>query len=95
MADGQHSPTTFVILGGTGDLTRRLLFPALHRLMSAGRVPTDLEVVGYAVEDWTTEQFVQHLHDGVEQFTVASMPTCGRTSRRTRATCVGISRPRS
>ncbi len=60
--------STFVILGGSGDLTRRLLFPALHRLMALGRVATTLKVIGYAIEDWTTAQFVNHLREGVAQF---------------------------
>lgn len=59
---------TFVILGGSGDLTRRLLFPALHRLMALGRVPATVKVIGYAIEDWTTQQFIDHLHEGVDQF---------------------------
>ncbi len=60
--------TTIVILGASGDLTRRLLFPAIHRLLSVGRVDADVRVVGYAIDDWTNESFVQHLHDGVKDF---------------------------
>lgn len=59
---------TFVIIGASGDLTRRLLFPALHRLIATGEVSTETKLVGYAMDAWTTEEFVQHLHDGVEQF---------------------------
>ena len=59
---------TIVILGASGDLTRRLLFPAIHRLMALGRLSPETKIVGYAIEAWTTEQFVAHLRDGVEQF---------------------------
>ena len=59
---------TIVILGASGDLTKRLLFPAIHRLMAVGRLPIDTKIVGYAIDEWTTEQFVTHLREGVEQF---------------------------
>ncbi|GGJ27538.1 glucose-6-phosphate dehydrogenase [Deinococcus roseus] len=60
-------PFTLVILGATGDLTRRLLFPAVYRLFAKGRLP-DLKVVGYAMEDWSTEQFQQHLEKNMQEF---------------------------
>lgn len=59
---------TIVILGASGDLTRRLLFPAVHRLLALGRLPASTRIVGYAIDAWTTDQFVAHLRDGVEQF---------------------------
>ena len=59
---------TIVILGASGDLTRRLLFPAIHRLMALGRLPASTRIVGYAIDTWTTDQFLAHLRDGVEQF---------------------------
>ena len=62
------SDLTIVILGASGDLTRRLLFPALHRLLADHRLPANTRVVGYAIEDWTTEQFLDHLRAGVDQF---------------------------
>jgi glucose-6-phosphate 1-dehydrogenase len=59
---------TFVILGASGDLTKRLLFPALHRLMALGRVAPTTRVIGYAMDDLTTDAFVANLHDAVAQF---------------------------
>jgi Glucose-6-phosphate dehydrogenase, NAD binding domain len=44
---------TIVILGASGDLTRRLLFPAIHRLLSLGRLPAATKIVGYAIETWS------------------------------------------
>lgn len=58
---------TVVILGASGDLTRRLLMPALYRLFVLGHLEK-LSLVGYAVEDWSREQFVAHLEDGLQQF---------------------------
>jgi len=59
--------TTLVILGATGDLTRRLLMPAVYRLYAMGHLE-GLSLVGYAVEDWSREQFVAHLEESLQQF---------------------------
>lgn len=67
---------TIAILGASGDLTRRLLFPALHRLLSLGRV-SDVRLVGFAVEDWTTAEFLEHLHEGVRPLVMGSTKTSG------------------
>lgn len=61
-------PLTVVIVGVTGDLTRRLLFPALHRLVAMAQLDAAIRVVGYAIDDWTTAQMVTHLHDAVGEF---------------------------
>lgn len=58
---------TLVILGATGDLTRRLLMPALYRLHTMSHLE-GLSLVGYAVEDWSRERFVAHLEEGLRQF---------------------------
>jgi glucose-6-phosphate 1-dehydrogenase len=39
-------PATLVIFGGTGDLTRRLLVPALANLASEGLIGEDLSIIG-------------------------------------------------
>jgi glucose-6-phosphate 1-dehydrogenase len=39
-------PATLVIFGGTGDLTRRLLIPAITNLCSDGLVGDDLDIIG-------------------------------------------------
>lgn len=61
------TPTTLVILGATGDLTRRLLMPALYRLYALGLLEPP-EIVGYAVEEWTREQFVAHVKEDTPSF---------------------------
>ena len=61
------SRTTLVILGATGDLTRRLLLPALYRLHTLDLID-DLRIVGYAMETWSPERFERHVHDGLKRF---------------------------
>ena len=41
-------PTTVLILGASGDLTRRKLLPALFNLALKGRLPEGLRIVGFS-----------------------------------------------
>ena len=46
-----------VILGGTGDLTGRYLFPALAALRTRGHLSERFELVSASRDDWDEEQF--------------------------------------
>jgi glucose-6-phosphate 1-dehydrogenase len=59
---------TVVIAGASGDLTQRLLFPAIHRLVADNLLPSSTRIVGYAMDDWTTDQFAAHLRQGIERY---------------------------
>ena len=48
-------PHLFVIFGATGDLTRRKLFPAIHRMMKNDKA--NAVVLGVATSEWDDEQF--------------------------------------
>ena len=62
------TPTpSLIIIGASGDLTRRLLMPALYRLEKAGKLPP-LNIVGYALEDWSSEYFRDHIEKGLLEF---------------------------
>src|ERR1700694_1889000 len=56
---------TLVVLGASGDLAARLLFPALLSLEHRERLE-GLRVIGYARQDWTTEQFHENLRAAVD-----------------------------
>ena len=51
---------TLVVLGASGDLAARLLFPALLSLERRERLE-GLRIIGYARQEWTTEQFHENL----------------------------------
>lgn len=59
--------TTLVILGASGDLTKRLLMPALYRLHALG-LTRDLRIVGYAKEGWSREHFERHIQRALKSF---------------------------
>ena len=60
-------PTTLVIFGATGDLTRRKLLPALYHLSRGQRLPARFSIVGVARdplgEDGFRAQFRESLRD--------------------------------
>lgn len=61
-------PTSnLVILGATGDLTQRLLMPALYRLSRLGYA-RGLKITGYAIENWSRERFRDHIHKALRAF---------------------------
>jgi len=72
MADTETAPPappcTLVIFGATGDLTRRLLIPALRNLRRDGLLPEDFALVGVASRDIGDDGFRDRLRKGMEQF---------------------------
>ncbi len=52
-----------VLFGASGDLTSRLLMPAIAQLAEAGLLPSGLEIVGSANTDWSTDEFREHIRD--------------------------------
>jgi glucose-6-phosphate 1-dehydrogenase len=59
---------TLVIFGATGDLTRRLLMPALRNMRRAGLLPDDFALLGVASRDIGDDGFRDHLRKGMEEF---------------------------
>lgn len=59
--------TNLVILGATGDLTQRLLMPALYRLDRL-RYTRGLKITGYSIEEWSREHFRDHIHQALRAF---------------------------
>ncbi|WP_395495500.1 glucose-6-phosphate dehydrogenase [Acetobacter sp. KSO5] len=60
---------TLVILGAAGDLTHRLLVPALYDLTCNGFLPDDFRIIGVSLEKETTESWVASLRSKMESFT--------------------------
>ncbi|BCT76539.1 glucose-6-phosphate 1-dehydrogenase [Sinomonas cyclohexanicum] len=56
---------SLLILGASGDLTGRLLFPGLARLLATGR-HAGLTVVGAGADAWTPQQWSERVHDATE-----------------------------
>src|SRR6187399_3351900 len=58
-------PCTLVIFGGSGDLARRRLIPALYNLLLDGLLPRRYAVIGLGRKLMTDEEFRATVRDGV------------------------------
>ncbi|MDH5625565.1 MAG: glucose-6-phosphate dehydrogenase, partial [Nitrospira sp.] len=58
-------PCTLVIFGGSGDLARRRLIPALYNLLLDGLLPSNYVVLGLGRTPMSDEEFRAAVRDGV------------------------------
>ena len=63
-----------VIFGAGGDLTKRLVVPALYNLGCSGLLPRDFAIVGVDLAQKTTEEWHKDLFAMTDQFVKASDP---------------------
>ena len=61
-------PFDLIVFGGTGDLARRKLLPALFHRFMAGQVPDDALIIGAARGKMTRKAFQAHTIDALEEF---------------------------
>ena len=61
-------PSSLVIFGVTGDLSRKKLMPAVYDLANRGLLPPGFALVGFARREWTNEDFMKVVHDSVKEY---------------------------
>src|SRR5579863_7578031 len=64
----QGDPCVMVIFGAAGDLTGRMLIPALYNLARAGLLSREFAVVGVARSQMSNDEFRKRAHDDVKEF---------------------------
>ena len=57
--------TSIIIFGGTGDLARRKLLPALFQLACKERLPENFRIVGFARRENSDDKFRELMGDSV------------------------------
>src|SRR3954454_13055733 len=57
-----------LIVGASGDLTRRKLLPALYNLFISNLLPDGGDIIGMARTEMDTQGFKDLAHDAVKQF---------------------------
>ncbi len=67
MTDTSGQADLFVILGATGDLAQRMLFPSLYFLDLDGFLPPEVRILGSARAPMDRDAFVSALHDMVAE----------------------------
>lgn len=68
------TPTIIVIFGGTGDLAKRKLIPAFYNLFLDGWMPEKFAIIGLGRTDLDDEQYNDHLHEGLVEFSRKGKP---------------------
>ena len=61
-------PCAFVIFGAAGDLTKRLLFPALYNLAAGKLLPDGFALVGVARAEWSGDEFRDRMRAALKEF---------------------------
>jgi len=61
-------PCILVIFGIAGDLTKRLLYPAICNLGSSSLLAEEFRIIGIAMEPYTTKSFRQKMTKEVKEF---------------------------
>ena len=61
-------PTSIVIFGASGDLTKRKLIPSLFNLYCKGRLPKMFRIVGYGSKPFNDDSFREQLKQGMDEF---------------------------
>jgi glucose-6-phosphate 1-dehydrogenase len=62
------NPTVFVLYGATGDLSHRLVLPALFSLAKEGLLPRDWRLIGNGRGDVAHEDFQELVRSSLEEF---------------------------
>src|SRR5215208_1505735 len=61
-------PTTLVIFGATGDLSKRKLLPAIYNLAHEGALPERFNLIGCARSDWSDDEFRDVAKEAIQKF---------------------------
>ncbi|MCP2255728.1 glucose-6-phosphate 1-dehydrogenase [Prauserella aidingensis] len=60
-------PSSLVIFGVTGDLSRKKLMPAIYDLAHRGLLPPGFSLIGFARREWENQDFGEVVHDAVAE----------------------------
>ena len=63
--DGATTADAFVFFGATGDHARKMIFPALYRMVKRGTL--DVPVIGVASSQWDLARFREHARNSITQ----------------------------
>ncbi len=61
-------PSTLIILGATGDLTKRKLIPSLYSLYQEGVLPQDFKIVAFARRDKDDDDFRGDMEEALKEY---------------------------
>src|SRR5215212_4840507 len=68
-------PTTLVIFGATGDLSRRKLLPAVYNLAHEGSLPERFNLIGISRREQPDEEFRDFAREAIASFSRRAVDT--------------------
>ncbi len=66
--NSNHNATIFLIFGGTGDLTKRKIIPALYNLYLEKWMPENFAIIGCGRTKMTDKEYRNELLEGINEF---------------------------
>ena len=63
--DGVMESCTLILFGASGDLTQRMVMPAIFRLARRGFLSPEFRVIGYARSEMTDDEFCARMREAV------------------------------
>lgn len=64
----------FIIFGASGDLTARLLMPAVAQLVETNMIQAGLTILGSAINEWSAQDFRDHVAQALEEHAAGVSP---------------------
>jgi glucose-6-phosphate 1-dehydrogenase len=68
LSDIKVDPFVFVIFGGAGDYTKRMLMPSLYHLFHDGVLPQDFTIIGFGLPEMSDGQYRDYLKASLEAY---------------------------
>src|SRR5690348_3850485 len=78
-APSRPGPCTMVIFGATGDLTRRLLLPALYNLAIGQLLPERFAILGVSGSDIPDDELRRRFSEAIRSFTTVKDSKTGES----------------
>jgi glucose-6-phosphate 1-dehydrogenase len=69
-----QDPCTIVFFGASGDLTKRMLIPAMYNLRVGGILPTNFGIIGFSRSDKSHYDFREEMKAALEEFSRSGAP---------------------
>jgi len=61
-------PCNIIFFGASGDLTKRMLMPAMYNLRLGGILPTNFGIVGFSRSEYTDDEFRDEMKGSIDAF---------------------------
>ena len=67
MKETKSSPTTMILFGATGDLSRKKIIPAIFNLYQKKRLPEKFKILGFSRRDLSRDDFQKIVAEALQK----------------------------